>query len=235
MYNTTIVVFLKKKSYVLLSVDLNTIGSSDKYRVIFYTADKEDSSSTIDLTNWIYIPQPELAISIFPNPVVIRAGEEKKVEIRLNSTSGFEPSVFLYTMAQSDFDLNISNNTLRMPLYGEATTPLTITASPNAVLRPYTVPIFANISFPSQSIIETISSETDLITNPSFIRSQNMTTLSSLTITVLEPLSIAANYGYIISFLTLIITTTLFTLQPLISKIVKIYLQQWILRAILLL
>jgi hypothetical protein len=38
---------------------------------------------------------------------------------------------------------------------------------------------------------------------------------------VLEPLSIAANYGYIISFLTLIITTTLFTLQPLISKIVK--------------
>ena len=213
--------FEKGKSYVLLSADLNTIGSPDKYRVIFYTADKEDSASTIDLTNWVYIPQPELVISIFPNPIVIRAGEEKTVEIRLNSTSGFEPLVFLYTMAQPDLALNIGIDKLRMPSYGDATIPLTITASPNAVTRPYTVPIFANISFQSQSIIETISPETDLITNPSPLRSQNMTTVSSLTLTVLEPLSIAAKYGYIISFFTLIITTTLFTLQPLISKIVK--------------
>ena len=68
--------------YVSLPLELSTILFPNKYRVAFYAESQKGGRLTTDFSNWINIPPANLAITTSPNPIVLRQGEQKTVEVR---------------------------------------------------------------------------------------------------------------------------------------------------------
>jgi hypothetical protein len=185
--------FEKQKDYVVLPVDLASLNYPVKYKVIFYAEieDKNKNITITDFTRWVPIPPLELVMSTSPNSLLLRPGEEKTIELKVNSTKGFEPTVVLSTANQSgNVKANITFDKLRIPTYGVATTPMTISVANNALIRPYTLFIFANSTFPPEELIKVKSSKTSASILPSSEEiSDNIVTQSSMVITVQEPLT----------------------------------------------
>jgi hypothetical protein len=187
--------------YVRLSADLDAMLSPKKYKVVFYGEVRREGSMRTDFTRTVAIPPLELTVSTSPNSVELKKGEQKTIEVRVNTTQGYEPTVNLYAKSQSkniifDFTQNDTSNipifTLRIPSYGIATTPLAITSSENASIGPYTLFIFANSSFPPEEFIKPKSFTQKSTSNflPSSAREfENIFTQSSLVATLREPLT----------------------------------------------
>jgi hypothetical protein len=91
------------------------------------------------------------------------------------------------------------NDTLRIPSYGLATTPLTIKASPDIPLGPYTLFISANSTFPPEQLITVKSdNEANSPNHGSPIPPQPAdyaVARSSLVVTIVEPLTRADELG----------------------------------------
>jgi hypothetical protein len=180
--------YQKGENYVLLSADLDAFLSPEKYKVLFYAEVKKNNSLRTDFTRWVAAPPVKLVVSTSPSSVELRKGEDITIEVKVNSTQGFEPIVNLYTTNQSkNINFNFAYDTLRIPSYGVATTPLTISSSKDALVGPYTLFIFANSTFPAEQFISKPISEEDI---RSSIDTENVVTQSSLIITVQEPLSL---------------------------------------------
>ena len=196
--------FSKKGSHhVLLSADLESMHLPKKYKAIFYGEVKREGSYRTDFTRWVAIPPLELTVSTLPNSVELRKGEQKTIEVKVNTTQGYEPTVNLHARSLSEniiFDftqndtVSVSDITLRIPSYGTATTPLTITSSGNASIGPYTLFIFANSSFPPEEFIKPSSFTQNRTTGllPS-LSSGNIFTQSTLLLTLQEPLTLIDN------------------------------------------
>ena len=170
--------------YVLLNVDLDDLLLPEKYKVLFYAETKREETFRTDLTRWVAIPPLELGIFSSPSFVELRKGEKKVIEIKVNASEGYEPLVRLSAMSPSnDLQLDFKqNNTLSLPSYGFGSTPLTISSTDDASVRPYTIFITANSSFPPKQLIEDIRAKQP---------TDNITTQSNLYILLKEPLSAA--------------------------------------------
>jgi hypothetical protein len=178
-------------NYVMLSLDLDQIGSPSKYKVIFYAEVERDGISFTDFTRWVALPPPQLIISTSPNSIELHKGGEKTIEVKLNSSQGYEPNVNIYAVSTVN-NIKVEfpqNDTLRIPTYGLATTPLTIIASPDASVGPYTLFIFANSSFPSEELVEVESAAKEDSTFYSTLPTENILTQSSVALTIQEPLT----------------------------------------------
>ena len=151
-------------NYIPLSIDLSREIFPEKYKVIFYAGEiikGYDSISTIrtmDFTNWVHIPTPEFIIGSRPNTIDLRPGEEKTFVVNVNSTTGFEPLVRLSATNLTGIELKFQHNQLHLPSYGLQTVPLQIKVAENATARPYSLNLFANATFPSESLINSPSS-----------------------------------------------------------------------------
>jgi hypothetical protein len=193
--------FTKKDvHYVLLSADLDAMLSPTKYKVIFYAEARRGGFLITDFTRFVAIPPLELTLSSSPRSVEMRKGEQETIEVRVNTTQGYEPTVNLNASSQSnklvmDFTQNDTSHkptyTLRVPSYGVVTTPLTITSKEDASPGPYTIFVFANSSFPPEELIRPKNLQnltTDFL--PSSVRaSQNIFTQSSLVVRLQEQLT----------------------------------------------
>jgi hypothetical protein len=191
--------FEKGGRYVLLALDLDAIISPNKYKVIFYTAEenKEYSTQKMDFTSWVHIPPPEFVISASTNSIILRPEEEKTIEVQVNSTTGFEPTISFSAINQDGIDLNFKSNRVNVPSYGMATIPLDIKISGNAPARPYTIPFIANATFQPdslESLIEARSSEENGLIIPQ--ESENIIKQSNLIIEVLQPLSLEDKFSH---------------------------------------
>jgi hypothetical protein len=187
--------------YVRLSTDLDAMLSPKKYKVVFYGEVRREGSMRTDFTRSVAIPPLELTVSTSPNSVDLRKGEQETIEVRVNTTQGYEPRVNLIAKSQSknivfDFTQNDTSNipvfSVRIPSYGVATVPLTITSTENSSIGPYTLFIFANSSFPPEELIKPEGFTQDSASNflPHSARiSENIFTQSSLAATLLEPLT----------------------------------------------
>ena len=91
----------EQEKYVLLDADLDAMGTPDKYRVIFYAEEINGSSWKTDFTNWINIPQPEVVMSTTPSSVDFMPGENKTIELQVNSSTDFNSDIQIYTANQS--------------------------------------------------------------------------------------------------------------------------------------
>ena len=192
--------------YVTLSADLDAMLSPKKYKAIFYGEVKREGSYKTDFTRWVAIPPLELTVSASPNIADLRKDEKKTIEVKVNTTQGYEPTVNLYATSPSkniifDFTQNDTSNkpvfALRIPSYGVATTPLTISAIENASIGPYTLFVFANSSFPPEEFIKPKSylaqkSATSFFPS-STISLENIFTQSSLLVKLQDPLTLADN------------------------------------------
>ena len=181
--------------YVVLSADLTKLFHPQKYKVLFYAEVKKNDSTKTDFTRWVAIPPLQLIVSTSPGTVEITKGEQKTIEVKVNSTQGYEPTVNIYTINGSkEISFNFTYNRLRIPSYGMSTTPMTIAASKNALSGPYTLFIFANSTFPSEQLIKP---KTDL--SSSDVRSsqptENILTQTSILVNVQDPPSFLDQIG----------------------------------------
>lgn len=193
--------YQKGKYYVLLSSNLDVILSPEKYKVTFYAETKDKNNTLItDVTRWLAIPPLELTISTSPTNLVLKPGEQKIIELKVNSTKGYEPLVNLSAITQDKTNNNLhfnfkkGFNILQLPSYGLATTPMTISAANNASIAPYTLTIFANSSFPPERLLTVSNSPNNTPPSSALFpasteESQNVISQSTMAITVKEPIS----------------------------------------------
>jgi hypothetical protein len=190
-----------QKAYVVLPLNLSYLHYPDKYKVTFYAEVKrsEKDSFLTDFTKTVAIPPLKLDISTLPASLTIRPGDSKTITLRINSTSGFEPTVYLSTSNNQSGDITstIKFSKIRIPSYGVATMPMTISSTQNTPSRTYTIFIFANSTFPPENQIKqeflSTSSISSSNTSPhipqSEEKSQNVIGQSTMLVTVLDPLS----------------------------------------------
>jgi len=183
--------FSRGHRYVNFSVNLNTIGAPSKYKIIFYAEERKNNSILVDYTKWINIPPPELIVKSSPNPLILRQGDHKTIQIQLNSTSGFEPTVNIIAENETGIKLSVNHNKFTIPSYGIATLPLTISAD-SASTGPHTIPITINYMIPDEPLYtHTLSNAytNSAVLIPSSIKSEQLMKQSSLTIWVDPKLS----------------------------------------------
>jgi len=178
----------EEANYITLSGDLDSMFSPKKYRAIFYGQAIREGSYITDFTRWVAIPPVNVDISTSPSSVELRKGEEKTIEVKVNSTHGYEPIVSLSTKKSNDIQFDLHNDTLRIPSYGVASTPLTITSSNDARLGPSTLLILANSTFPPEELIKANTS--NILGS---VKPENIFTQSALQVTLLEPLTLIDN------------------------------------------
>lgn len=177
----------KGGNYVLLSADLGKILYPQKYKVLYYAESKKGGSYKSDYTRWVAIPPLELVVSPSPNSLEVTRGEQKSIEVKVNSTQGYEPTVNVYTLNQShNIGFNFAYKALRIPSYGMSSTPLTVNVSKDALAGPYTLFIFANSTFPPEELLKPKTG-----VNASDFRfsipTENIVTQSSMLVTVKDP------------------------------------------------
>ena len=153
--------FEKEKKFVELTLDLKLLNYPSKYKVTFYAEAKKSRNNSLitDLTKWVAIPPLQLTITTSPSVIELHKGEEKNIEIKINSSQGYEPQVNLSAKSETN---NIEtflfqNKSMHMPTYGMASAPLTVKALPNSTAGPYTLIIFANSTFPSEQLLGDIN------------------------------------------------------------------------------
>ena len=148
--------------YVSLPLDLSTILFPNKYRIAFYAESEKDGIITTDFSNWINIPPPKLDITTSPNPIVLRQGDQKTIEVRLNTTQGFEPFVHLSVKSVPGLSTTFRYTAIQIPSEGFASVPLILTASKNISVSPFTLLLSADSSFPDSQFVQATSSNSGL-------------------------------------------------------------------------
>lgn len=188
---------VREKGYVDLSLDLGSVTYPNQYSVLFYTGYVFIKDGRLcglsDISNRVYIPPPEFTVLASPNPVELRVGEEETIELQVKSKTNLKSYAFLSTSQIGGIEANFSSNGAYVPPDSSATLPLKVKASENEKAYKYTlphsfaIPIFANLSIPTESKVRGISISDDVMKNPI---SANITESSNLTITVLPALTI---------------------------------------------
>ncbi len=146
------------KSYVTLSVEMDTMLSPNSYKTLFYSEvlDLTDQPYfwLVDATNWIYIPAPELNLSVSPgDSIVLVQGEKSTVEVRINSTTADAIILDLYPLTENNnssvlmnFDSLKGSERIQIAPYGVGSTHLQISAAPHAEPTLYTMTLLSNVT-----------------------------------------------------------------------------------------
>lgn len=151
--------FQNKEKYVLMPLDLKSITSPEKFRVIYYAIlIYNESRILLELTPWIEIPPSQYTFSTTPNPIVITQGQQEDVGVQLQSSNGLLTKLANFTPYQNYSNIAIKFNPfgLNVSSFGVAPVPLRIEASSNAQIGKYAIPVLLNLStgsvFPSKFI-----------------------------------------------------------------------------------
>jgi len=177
--------------YVSIPIELEDISNPNKFRAVYYAESKREASPLVsDFTKWINVPPQELQVATYPQSIELRQGETKTVELTINSTSGLEPDVSLYSENQgTDPVLYFSAKKLKIPSNGFASIPLTVSTSDNTKIAPHTIFIFANSSYPAFEFVK-VNATTHDSEIPFKIQGDDKMVKTSLLIDVKEPLSL---------------------------------------------
>jgi hypothetical protein len=184
--------------YAVLSLDLAPMNYPSQYRIIFLAVDfipddknPKISKKIIDFVNTVHIPPPKFVISTSPISANVTRGDQKPIEILVKSANpsssieGIQPSLYVYTTNLTNgIRLDVHSNRLIIPSYGLASLDSTLKVPTSVMPQAYTIPIFANISFPSE-----------FFGNPT----ENISENSNLTIIVRDPLPIQTQIQNILS------------------------------------
>jgi hypothetical protein len=149
-----------------LSLNLDLIGSPDTYKVIFFAIKLNSSDSydrVGDYTKWALIPPANLAVSMIPNPINMRQGEEDNIQLQLKSNTGFDSQSYIFIPNNPDIEvLNSSlikfhkiNEGFKSPLFkipalGKISIPLPIKLSESASIIPHSISLNVTSSFPTE-------------------------------------------------------------------------------------
>jgi hypothetical protein len=180
--------FEEGNNYISLSLDLKSINLPEEYGVIFAAVDTFRKNNNVyctyrDNTGFFPVPPPQYNISTSQNSLFLKKGQEKTIELRMNSDANFKSYSYLSKNHTKGLEVELSPTELSLPSNSITTSLVRIKALENATVGSYTLSITSRIS-PN----ETLSSElTELKGNlPHRIRAGNI----DLTVIVEEPLGI---------------------------------------------
>jgi hypothetical protein len=184
------------KEYLTISVSLDSINSPAQYKVAFFTQSTkgQDDPEVMDFTNWLHIPPPSLHISS-SGPLELGAGEEKAIDLKIESTSGLAPFIQLYDKPGPNNQLSLrfreNGDKFQIPSYGMMSTTVYVKASPNGDRVQQTIPIFLNSTFPSEPLIEVSQKDWQGLRSlfPD-LKNENVTSLHLLTVSVRDPVEL---------------------------------------------
>jgi hypothetical protein len=97
-------------------------------------------------------------MSIAPNPLELRQGEEKEIEMQLKSDSEFRSLAYVSAPEDPKIELDYPSQGLQISPFGFLTISLNFTTTPNIQSRPYTVQFFLNALFPTELTFNNTSS-----------------------------------------------------------------------------
>ena len=145
------------KGHIDLSLDLRKITSPKEYIVSFGVVDSVIKSGNVCglvdvIENAGYVPPPQFRLSTFPAPLEIRQGEEKTIELRINSTTLATPRIDLkpdLKQAPDGMGIRIVPDKIEVPPAGVAASHIRVNVSDKVPPGPHTIPIMSTISFPS--------------------------------------------------------------------------------------
>lgn len=147
-----------EEGHVNLSLDLEAVSSPAQYFIVFTAFDgiieRGNACGLVDfIENAVYVPPPEFSITTFPSPLEIRQGEEKVIELKINSTTIGSPLVELATNnVPVGINTTIEPDRTYVPVAGVATSHIKVKVSENVTPASYTLPIYSAISFPNDTI-----------------------------------------------------------------------------------
>ena len=133
---------------VFLTVDTHRLFNSDRYSVMFYSGEKRLSGSwVVGFTKWIYIPSPELNISILLSNVAIRPGEQKDLLI-LMKTNIDRGNLTLSADVPPFANLSLIPSREPVTPNSYLTSTLSLLTPLNAFPSLYTIQVMANVTVP---------------------------------------------------------------------------------------
>jgi hypothetical protein len=188
--------FSKGHNYISLSLDLKKILYPKEYRILFYAEYEKNNLLISDFSKWVYVPPPNIEINTNPQNIVLRQGEQKNIELNLNSTSGLEPLVNVsFINRYKDLEIESEYNSIQLPYYGEISVPVKIKVLKNASLSPHTIFLKTASTFPDIEFIKKNESSDANELVPINIKSQQEEKMLKLVISVGRSLSISERIG----------------------------------------
>ena len=129
------------------------VGNRRAFAIMNGVIKKGNACGLVDvLGNVGYIPPPKFSVSTFPSPLEIKQGEEKTIELRINSSTLARPVVDLkpdLEQAPDGVNVSIEPNKIEVPPAGIATSHIKIKVPEKIAASSYIVPIILRISFPA--------------------------------------------------------------------------------------
>ena len=159
------------EGFVTLSMDLGLMGFPDNYKVIFYAIIEDTDSNRVfkvgDYTKWALIPPPKMEISGSPNPTEIRRGDQTTIQILIKSTTQFEAQTKIgvdngplgnITLNSTLFpfietSVGVSSLPFKVPPFGVVSIPVNVKIPGGTDIRPYTIPLQIDSSFPAELFV----------------------------------------------------------------------------------
>ena len=194
-YNTTDF-YEEGKNYVELNVGLDSVSSPDEYSLLFMASNSfytEDGyfCNVVDISDRVHVPTPDVIMSMSPSSVVLYPDEQKNIELRLKSSTKLDSYVRLHTNNIDDIKSRFIPNETTISSSGITISQLQIKTAEKAEPRILTLPIFANVTFPT-ALTNRLSGQ---MANNSV--SASIIKYSNFTVTILKPLTITEQFGKI--------------------------------------
>jgi hypothetical protein len=151
-------------NYINFNLDLDKISNPDEYS-LFVSEEigmkkGHYTCYLIDPSYRVNIPPPPVTISESPNPLILKPGEKKIVEVAVKSpTLGFNPLIYLSATNNSNIQLKFLSNFIPLPatyLPATISTPLEVKVNENASIHPYSIPINASMTNPLEQSTQTV-------------------------------------------------------------------------------
>ena len=212
--------FDKEKNYVKLTMDLSLINYPDQYSLVFFITEaytNRNSTCNIDLfdmSDEVHVPPPDFTFVVSPSSGSLRPGEEGNMELQIkNSNAKLNSYVVLSTNASGGINVEFTPESISVPPAGLSTSLINVKADNDAEDHPYTFPIIANITFPSQL--------TNYLTNEKYNNTGGARIVehSDVTVTVLPPVSLQAQFNAFITDWFNPLTATFTTVVTIITGI----------------
>jgi hypothetical protein len=180
-----------EENNVILPINLSTIGSPNRYLLIFSTdlafVKNGNLCYLFDMTNQVVVPPPKFSIAPASNSTTIGLWQTKNIEIKVRSFSSLLSHISFSTHSTDLLDVAIQPNEFDVPPSGWATTVLSLkdkgTGALNMASVPQTIPIIANITFP-KDVIHYVLNSTIPIKGDVQIPNNEDSHFTSFTITV---------------------------------------------------
>jgi hypothetical protein len=157
----------------------NNINPS-KNIAVHSTVASEQSNLIINL-----LP-PDYNVTISPNPLDLRSGDEKNLQVQIKSVTNLNSHISLYAKEFYPLEVTFSPNETYTPPMGLATSTLHVKVPENSIMRPFTFPILANFTVQKSAGVR-VNNTPQIPSNSIY---QNITKNVDLTVSVLPALSL---------------------------------------------